>query len=152
MNLSADIIHFFQSQGFLIVSTVDINGYPHSSCKGIVDIKPEGKIYLLDVYHGKTYENLKANPLISVTAVNEHKFSGFCLKGRAQIVSSEEMDADIHKAWEDRITGRLTQRLIKNLKEEKGHPLHPEAMLPQPKYLIVMDVDEIVDLTPGHLK
>ena len=152
MNLSADIVHFFQSQGFLIVTTVDSKGYPHNSCKGIVDIKPDGKIYLLDVYHGKTYENLKLNPLISVTAVNEHKFNGFCLKGRARILNSTEMDADIHKAWEDKITSRLTQRLLKNLKEEKGHPAHPEAMLPQPKYLIVMDVEEIVDLTPGHLK
>ncbi|MCX5709152.1 MAG: pyridoxamine 5'-phosphate oxidase family protein [Candidatus Omnitrophica bacterium] len=152
MKLSPDLISFFHSQGFLVVSTVDKDGYPHSSCKGMVDIKPEGKIYLLDVYHGKTYENLKLNPLISVTAVNEHKFSGFCLKGRAEIISSEEMGADIRKAWEDRITSRLTQRLIKNLKEEKGHPQHPEAMLPQPKYLIVMDVEEIVDLTPGHLK
>jgi len=152
MKLGPEIISFFHNQGFLIVSTIDENGSPHSSCKGIVDIKPDGKIYILDVYQGKTYENLRSNPLISVTAVDEHKFSGFCLKGKARVMSSEVMSADIRKAWEDRITSRLTQRLIKNLKEEKGHPQHPEAMLPQPKYLIVMDVEEAVDLTPHHLK
>jgi len=152
MKLNADIIRFLHSQGFLIVSTVDKNGYPHSSCKGMVDIKPDGKIYLLDVYRGKTYENLRTNPFMSITAVNEHKFSGFCLKGRAQILNAADADPGIIKAWEDKVTGRLTQRLIKNLKEEKGHASHPEAMLPQPKYLIVMDVEEIVDLTPGHLK
>jgi predicted pyridoxine 5'-phosphate oxidase superfamily flavin-nucleotide-binding protein len=152
MKLSAEIIAFFRGQGFLIVTTVDKNGCPHSACKGMIDIRSEGKICLLDVYHGKTYENLKSNPLISVTAVNEHKFSGFCLKGRARILNAQDIDAEIRNAWEEGIAGRLTQRLIKNLKEEKGHRTHPEAMLPQPKYLIVMDVEEIVDLTPGHLK
>jgi predicted pyridoxine 5'-phosphate oxidase superfamily flavin-nucleotide-binding protein len=152
MKLSAEIVRFLQNQGFLIVSTIDKSGYPHSSCKGMVDIKPDGRIYILDVYRGKTYQNLQANPLISITAIDEHKFAGYCLKGRAQIVLAADAEPGIIKAWENRVTGRLTQRLIKNLKEEKGHRTHPEAMLPQPKYLIVMDVEEVVDLTPGHLK
>jgi len=152
MKLTEDIIHFFQTQGFVIISTIDKNGYPHNSCKGIVRITNDGKVYLLDLYLAKTHENIVNNPQVSISAVNEHKFSGFSLKGKAKVMPPEALNLDIIKAWEDRITSRLTQRLLKNMLEQKGHPRHPEAMLPKPQYLIAIDVEEVVNLTPQHLK
>ncbi len=149
--LTDDIARFFQDQGCVIVSSIDKNGFPHNSCKGIVKIEPSGRVYLLDVYRAKTYENLKRNPHISITAIDEHKFTGYCLKGKVEIVPQEELGLEIVKAWEDRIASRLTQRLLKNIRGEKGHPRHPEALLPKPEYLIVMDTEEIIDLTPQHL-
>ena len=151
--LSEDIIQFLHKQGCVIVSSIDSQGFPHSSCKGIVKINQNGSIYLLDAYRGQTLRNLKNNPCVNITAFDEHKFIGYCLKGRARVLFEEELDAEILKAWEDRITGRLTQRLLKNIREEaKGHPRHPEALLPKPEHMIVVDVEEVVDLTPQHLK
>jgi general stress protein 26 len=150
--LSADIAHFFKTQGCVIVSTIDNNGFTHTSCKGLVKIEEQGRVYLLDLYMGRTYENLKRDPHLSITAVDEHKFIGYCLKGEARLIHKHELAPEIIKAWEEKITSRLTKRLIKNLREEKGHPAHPEALLPNPEYLIVVEVEEIVDLTPHHLK
>jgi len=150
--LSEDIIKFFLKQGYVIVSTIDKNGFPHSSCKGIVKIEPSGRIFLLDVYKAGTHENLKQNNHISVTAADEHKFIGYCLKGRAEMMPVEKVDFDFLQAWEERITSRLTQRLLRNIRGEKGHHRHPEALLPRPENLIVVDIDEIVDLTPRHIK
>ena len=150
--LPDEIVRFFRGQGFVIVSTVDKRGMPHSSCKGLIKISPAGKVYLLDVYLRGTYNNLKRNPHISITAVDEHKFKGYCLKGKVRLVSRDKLSAQIKKDWESRITSRITQRLIKNIRDQKGHPRHPEALFPQPEYMIVMDVKEIVDLTPHNLK
>ena len=150
--LPDEIVHFFREQGFVIVSTVDERGMPHSSCKGIINISPAGKIYLLDVYLNGTYNNLKRNPNISITAVDEHKFKGYCLKGKAELIVRDGLSPQIKKAWEARLAGRITQRLLKNILDKKGHPQHPEARFPQPKYMIVVDVGEVVDLTPHHLK
>lgn len=150
--LSHDIVQFFISQGYAIVSTIDSNGYAHSACKDIVEISPDGRVYLFDLYHGVTDVNLERDPHISITAVDEHKFKGYCLKGKVKVIPPGEFPEHLKKAWEDRVTSRLTNRLIKNLRDEKGHPAHPEANLPDPKYLIAMDVEEIVDLTPKHLK
>ena len=58
----------------------------------------------------------------------------------------------ILKLWEDKITSRISHRLLKNIKGEKGHAAHPEALLPGPAYLIEVDVDEIIDLIPAHIK
>ncbi len=150
--LSEGIIQFFHNQGCVIVSTVDKDGFPHSACKGIVRISRTGRVYILDLYKAKTYDNLKGDPHISITAIDEHKFMGYCLKGKAEIIPEEKLKSPIIKAWEARITGRLTRRLLKNIREEKGHPRHPEILLPKPEYMIAMEVEEVVDLTPHHLR
>lgn len=152
MRLNEEIIHFFQGQGCVVVATIDKNGFPHTSCKSIVKIEANGRVYLLDAYHGITYRNLAENPVASITVFDEHKFIGYCLKGRARLIHKNELDLGIVKAWEDRITSRLTERLLNNIHEEKGHRGHPEASLPKPQYMIVLEVSEVVDLTPVHLK
>ena len=150
--LSEDIIQFFQKQGCVIVSSIDSKGFPHSACKGIVKINQSGSIYLLDAYRGQTLQNLKNNPSVNVTAFDEHKFIGYCLKGKAELIDQDRLSPQIKKAWEARLAGRITQRLIKNIREQKGHSRHPEALLPRPEYMIVVDVGEVVDLTPHNLK
>ena len=152
IQLSEDVIRFFQTQSSVVVATIDKGGFPHSSCKGIVKIEKPGRVYLLDAYHGKTFNNLKQNPRACITAFDEHKFSGYCLKGTARLIHKDELDSGIIKSWDDNIAGRLTQRLVKNIHEEKGHKGHPEASLPKPKYMIVLEVGEVIDLTPSHLK
>lgn len=150
--LPEEVIDFLHKQGFVVVSTIDKDGSAHSSCKGIVKINQNGRIYLLDLYKEKTYENLQHNSRITLTSVDEHKFKGYCLKGRAKIVREDKLSSHIISAWEERLIHRLTQRLLRNIKGERGHERHPEALFPKPEYMIVVEVKEIVDLTPHHLK
>ncbi|MFH1847993.1 MAG: pyridoxamine 5'-phosphate oxidase family protein [Candidatus Omnitrophota bacterium] len=150
--IKPDIVQFFHKQRFTIISTIDKKGYPHNSCKGIVEIDESGKVYLLDLYMAGTYENLKDNPAISITAVDEHKFMGYCLKGKAKIVQKNKIAKRVLKLWDAKITSRISHRLLKNMRGEKGHAAHPEALLPNPTYLIVAEIDEVVDLIPGHIK
>ena len=135
-----------------IVSTIDKKGLPHNACKGIVDITKDGHVYLLDLYKAMTFVNLKQNPHISITGVNEHKFTGYCLKGRAKIMKDGKLSQRLIKAWDKRIASRITKRLLKEIGGERGHRHHTEALLPTPKYLIEMEVLEIIDLTPQHIK
>ena len=150
--LNEGVIRFFQHQPYTIVTTIGKNGCPHNSCKGIVDIEKGGRVYLLDLYKAETYENLKQNPHINITAVDEHKFMGYCIKGIARIEKREKLKSHVVKSWEDRITKRIPQRLLKNMRGGKGHPRHPEALLPGPEYLIIVEVKKVVDLTPHHIR
>ena len=149
--LNEGIVNFFRNQSFVIVSTIDSNGNPHNSCKGVLKINKTGKIYLLDLYLGRTYANLIRNPHIGITAVDGHLFKGYCLKGKAKIIPQDKISPKMLRAWEERVTGRITQRVLKNVRGERGHPKHPEALFPKPQYMIVVEVEEIVDLTPHHL-
>ncbi|MFH1854553.1 MAG: pyridoxamine 5'-phosphate oxidase family protein [Candidatus Omnitrophota bacterium] len=151
-SLNESLIRFFHKQHYTVITTIDEKGFPHNSCKGIVEIDKNGKVYLFDLYKGKTYTNLQKNPNISITAVDEHKFMGYSLKGKAGIAKKGKVKSGITKLWEDKIAKRISHRLLKNIKGEKGHPRHPEALLPKPEYLIEVDVKEIVDLTPHHIR
>ncbi len=150
--ITDDIIYLLQKQGFVIVSTLDSNGSIHCSAKGIAGIEAEGKIYLIDLYLGRTFSNLKRNSTISITAVDEDEFSGFTLKGRARIVNREEIKGHIIASWEDKVVQRVSKRVIGHIKKERKSPHHPEAIFPHPQYLIEVDVDSVVDLTPKNLK
>ncbi len=150
--LTEEITHFFKKQGFAFVSTLDEDGTIHVACKDIVRIAEDGTLFLLDLYMGKTYRNLKRIPLLSITAADEHTFTGYCLKGKARIILREALEPEILSAWDNTITSRVTRRLLRNMRGEKGHPAHPEALLPKPKYMIKVEVDEVIDLTPKHLK
>jgi len=152
MKLNNDLIYFLMKQHYTVISTIDKKGAIRNSCKGIVDIDNQGKIYLLDLYKQKTYENLKLNPNIALTVVDEHKFEGYSLKGKVKIISGEKIKKKTMKAWEKKITSRVTQRILKNIEGKKGHPRHPEILFPMPEYAIEMTVDSVVDLTPHALK
>jgi uncharacterized pyridoxamine 5'-phosphate oxidase family protein len=148
--LSQDIIDFLQRQGFVIVSTLDYKGGIHCSAKGIVEIEKEGRVYLVDLYRGNTFRNIKRNPTISITAIDERQFIGYTLKGKAKIVKGKIKEETIKK-WEKRIVQRILKRVIRSVKENKISLYQPEARLPSPQYLIQMEIEEIVNLSPSHL-
>jgi len=153
MVIPEEVARFFRDQSFVIVSSAEPEGGIHTACKGIARIQPaQGRVYLLDLYLRRTFRNLRRDPAISLTAVDEPSFSGYCLEGTAQILGKDETDPAIVREWEEKITARISQRLVRNLRGEKGHGRHPEARLPSPKYIIAVDVKRIVDLTPPQLK
>jgi uncharacterized pyridoxamine 5'-phosphate oxidase family protein len=152
MKLHEDIVSFFKNQGFVIISTIDPKGYIHNAAKGIVGIESEGKIYLIDLYKATTFNNLKKNPTASITAIDERQFIGYTLKGKAKIVEREKIEEHIIKGWEDKVIQRISQRVIRDVKADRKIDHHPEAKFPSPQYLIEVDVEEVVDLAPGHLK
>lgn len=150
--LTPEIIHLFHKQGFVIVSTLDEDRRIHCSAKGIVGIEEKGEIYLIDLYRGKTFNNLKKNPTISITAIDEEVFMGYTLKGKAKIVDRKKIKSHIIASWEERVIQRVSKRVISDIKKEKKSLHHPEALFPRPQYLIEVEAEDIVDLTPTELK
>jgi hypothetical protein len=150
--LSQAIIDFLQLQSFVIISTLDAQGNIHCAAKGVVSIDKEGKVCLIDLYRGNTFTNLKQSPIASITAIDEYKFCGYTLKGKAKIVEREDFDDTLIKAWEEKVVQRISNRVIKSVQREKEAAHHPEVHLPPVQYVIALSVDEIVDLTPAHIK
>ena len=153
MNLPRNVFKFFEKQGFVILSTLDKNGSIHTSAKGMLAVKEEGKVILLDMYYGITSSNIKRDSRVSITAVDGHSLEGYCLKGQAKLLSEDEIKEDVIQKSKDRIAKRITERILTNVKSDKkplGH--HPEAKMPHPKYLIEVSIEEIIDLTPKTLK
>jgi general stress protein 26 len=148
--LDPGILALLARQSYVIVSSLDEGGSIHNACKGIVRAEPQGLIYLSDVYLHRTFGNLRRDPRISITFVEEHAFHGYCLKGKARIIGRDEAAQDIVTEWEIRLNSRISQRMVRNLQGEGagGARHHPEARFPALKYIIAMEVEEIVNLAP----
>lgn len=151
IRLNEDVVRFLQQHHVMIVTTIDKTGLPHNSCKGLVDISAN-RIYLLDLYRAHTWVNLKHNGHIAVTVIDEHKFRGYCIKGKAKIIKKSQLKPKIIKAWEKKIAQRITKRILKNISADGAHQHHPEVFLPEPEYMIVMEPQSVVDLTPHKIK
>ncbi len=146
------IISFLRAQGFVIVSSLDQEGRIHCSAKGVVGLEGVGKVYVIDLYCGATFRNLKANPTISLTAVDEQQFCGYTLQGKAKIIKGQEISQSVIDQWQKTLINRMSTRVIKNIKRDKSSEHQPETGFPQPEYLIEVTVEAIVDLAPAQLK
>ncbi len=152
MRLSQSVINFLKRQSFVIVSTLDENKKIHSSIKGIANIDKEGNIYIIDLYRRRTLSNLKKDPTITITAVDEKRFLGFCIKGKAKIIEKDKIEKEIIKEWDKKVIERISKRLIRNVRGQRIALFHPEASFPFPQYLILMQPEEVVNLSPKELR
>jgi len=145
------IINFMKKQGFVVVSSFDSQGKIHCSAKGIVGIDSE-KVFLIDLYKARTYKNLNKNHNVTISFIDEHKFAGYALQGKAKIVEKEKIKKNLIAEWEEKVLQRISQRVVENLHEGKTGEHHPEASFPHPKYLIELDIEKIIDLAPSVRK
>lgn len=153
MQLPEKVVNFLRRQGFVIVSTIDPEGSIHCAAKGLVGVYSDGRVFVIDLYCNKTYKNLQADSRVSITQVDEHSFSGYTLSGKARIVLKEDIKDDHLKEWERAVLKRISDRLIKGVQSTKTSGTHHEAKLPEePKYLIEIVVEKIVDLSPPSHK
>ncbi len=150
MKLPSEVVRFLRKQSYVIFSTVDEKGRPHSVAKGIVEIDKKGTISLLDLYRARTYANLKRNANASVTAIDEDVFIGYTLKGKARIVDQEGLDSAIKEKWRKLLRSRITKRIVNNVRSEMGGKPPHEAHMPNPEYIIVFECEEVVDLSHRH--
>jgi len=152
-SVSKDVARFLERQHHVVVSTIDGRGRIHCSAKGVVKVDERGVVFLVDVYRGQTRRNLMRRANMTVTAIDEHHFIGYSLKGEGTIVGKRTVEKHLLRKWEERIVSRIAARLIRNLQNNASRAaVHPEARLPGLRHLIVMHVSSVVDLTPGHLR
>jgi len=138
---------------FVVVSSFNQKRAIHTSLKAVVDIDPKGKIFILDLYKGVTYNNIKQNPKITLTIVDEHKFLGYSIQGRARILKKGSFSKKILDIWHEKLAKRIARRIIRHAKElVPGRDAVPEAGFPLPEYLMQVDVDKVMDLAPGKPK
>ncbi len=147
INIPEEIMYFLRDQGFVIVSTINSRGKIHCAAKDVISIEPEGRVILIDLYCNNTYKNLTRNPTVSITSVDEHRFMGFTLQGKAKLISSNDIKEEHLNKWEDKIIKRISSRVIKGVQAGMKSKKHYEIGLPRhPKYLIEIDVENIIDL------
>jgi len=135
---------FIKNFPYGYLGTSDKNGKPNISIKGIVDVDSD-RVYFFDLFAARTRRNLEINKKISFFVINLDSFIGYQLKGKALVEDKGDVFNRCLDKWEKKRNEFIISRMLDNLKSEKTTKKH-EIHLLKPKYLIIMEVEEIYDL------
>jgi len=146
MQIPAEVLSFFKKEKSIAVASIDSRGKIHCSIKGLIEVKPSGEFYILDLYKATTYQNIRNNPNITIFAVDQVRYKGYALQGVAEVVNIKDSDKDIHEKWNKNVAERIAQRLVKNVQKGAGVYSHPESAFGKPLYLFLFRTEKIIDL------
>jgi predicted pyridoxine 5'-phosphate oxidase superfamily flavin-nucleotide-binding protein len=108
------------------VATSSLEGIPNSTPKGTLKLIDNSHLVFADLFCCKTVENLKANPNVAVTVVDEHSYEGYQFKGLAELLTS----------------GPLFDQVAEQVS-------HAHFKLPPLRYVVQLTVDSIYDQSVG---
>lgn len=149
--IAQEIVRFLDKQHIFMVATSDDKGRLNLVVKGIAKVDPKGIIYLTDLYNGTTRKNLKSNPNMTISVVNEAEFKGWQFRGIAREYNKHESE-EILEHWDKKIVNRITNRIIKNMQRGRKLVHFSEAHLPKPSYIIELTVNEIISISGRKLQ
>lgn len=108
------------------VGTASRDGTPNATPKGSVKVLDDSHLMFADLFSRKTRENLKENPHISITVIDDKTFKGYQLKGLAELIDS----------------GPLFERVKEELSKSP-------KQLPPPIYVVRITVGAVYDQSVG---
>ena len=108
------------------VSTASPDAMPNATPKGSVQVIDDEHLVFADLFSLKTRENLKANPKIAVTVVDEKSYKGYQFKGSAELLTA----------------GPLFDQVAEKVK-------NAPMKLPPVNYVVKITVESIYDQSVG---
>jgi general stress protein 26 len=132
------------------VASSDLHGKPNSAAKMLVDIVEPNRIYYLDYRNTQTFTNLKENPQLSISFMNDAAFTGYRLTGTAEIIESgPEMEA-AKKSWDRRVISYEADRILARV-TGRYSTKESEMMLPPDFVIIKFTAREAAVIKPDRV-
>ena len=73
--LFTEAFAFIRQQEFVTIGTANLNNRPHTSLKMVLSAQGR-ELVLVEYRLGRSYRNLKENPLISISTFDIHRHAG----------------------------------------------------------------------------
>ncbi len=144
-------MRFLEKKEFINVGTCDFSGRPNVAPKFI--IKANGNtLYLADYVFGKTFNNLKINPRVSLSTLNLDTLIGYQINGMCGILTKGNEYRKMLREMQKKQINFSVNRLIEGIHREKKYKDF-EVTLPEKVCIFKIRIKEIVSIwTSGKLK
>lgn len=142
-----EILDFLRSQVFLFIGTSDKRGRPHTSAKPLLKIE-DNYIYLVDFVIGRTYKNIKRNPKISLSAIDEDKVIGYQLYGIAQVIDKGDEFHRLSREMSSKQVKLATERVIQGVRKST-RSLVDELISLETVSILKIKIKEVSRITPS---
>lgn len=136
---------------FVYVATSNLESKPNAAPKFMVKVD-NNFVYLIDYVVGKTWENIKINPRVSLTFMDNEELTGYQINGHVTLITMGlEFDLIINELRSKKVS-LTVERLVKGVQRGKKHN-NFEVDLPENGVVLKVKVDDVVEICPsGKLK
>ena len=151
MLITENLKKFLLNKGFISVGTSDLSGQPNAVPKYIVEID-NGFIYLADYVIGKTFQNLKINPKISLSTIDIKTLEGLQINGVAKIITKGPLYKKLLKAMVEQEVHHTAKRIVEEVRGEKKSDAY-EMQFPERVVMLKVKCKKITKISiTGNLK
>lgn len=135
-----------ESREFISAASCDLDARPNAAPKFLLKVEAS-YIYLVDYVIGQTFRNLKVNPRVSLSFLDNNTLMGYQINGTVEIIDSgPEYDSAL-KDLERKEIDLSATRIIDGVM--KGRPHKAYEMAASEQFVILkVKVEEIVQIHP----
>jgi uncharacterized pyridoxamine 5'-phosphate oxidase family protein len=149
--IAENLKKFLLNKGFVSVGTSDLSGQPNAVPKYIVEVD-KGFIYLADYVIGKTFQNLKINPRISLSTIDVKTLEGLQINGVAKIITKGLQYKKLLKAMVEQEVHHTAKRIIEDVRGGQKTTAY-EVQFPERVVMLKVKCEKITKIgITGNLK
>ena len=111
---------FDRPSPFITVATCSNEGEPNAAPKLLFKYS-RGHLYLVDVPHGQTWQNLKENPRFSMSFVDREKLKAYRFKGTIEILDSKKHQKKHYAEIDKLLNKMIVSRIIEGSSRGKAY-------------------------------
>jgi len=138
------ITGLLQKKEFISVATSDLSGRPNAAPKFLLKLE-NNFIFLIDYTQGKTWENLKKNPRVSLSFMDTEDLTGYQINGAVKIIDKGPAFDKIFDELLQKEIDLSCRRIIEGVVHEKGHKSFEVAM-PDRVVIFKIEIEDIAEI------
>jgi len=146
MGMIEEALKVLKAREFVAVATADIRGKPNSAPKFLLKIVGE-MVYFIDYSIGKTAENLKVNPEVSLSFIDLNSLVGYRLNGKAEIIEKGMIYDECLKELRKKKIKLSVERIVQGVHDGKPHKKF-ELEIPEHFLIYKVKIEEGSEISP----
>lgn len=144
--ITKKIAELLTSREFISVATCNLHGLPNAAPKFVLKLE-NNFIYLIDYTIGRTWENIKVNPKVSMSLTDPDALMGYQINGVAEIIDKGPHYESIVKELLQKEIDLSTKRIIEGVQQGKVHRSFEVAITD--KFVVFkVKIEEVVEIGP----
>lgn len=145
--LKKKIAELLQQKEFIHVATCDSSLRPNAAPKFFLNMEGD-YIYLVDYTIGTTWRNLKDNPRVSLSVMDDIALIGYQINGIVAIIEQGPEHERLFEHYTKKGISLSATRIIEGLYREKTH-VNFEVNLPQNVVFFKIRMEDIAEIGSG---
>ncbi len=144
--ISKELNKVLRKKEFINVGSCDFKGRPNVAPKFLLKVDGD-YMYLVDYVMGRTWRNLKKNPRLSLSTLNQDTLMGYQLNGSVDMIKEGSSYEKLLTEYRDKQIDFSAVRVAEGVRRGREHE-HTEAAFPEKVVFFKVKIEEIVKIVP----